>query len=130
MVPESALVHTDPGDGNRYRRSFDRDFVFRAAGPDQLLSTNRASRPQRRQFYVDDAPFRGFSLLYNYGIPQVLRQQAEGRSPWNAVTRLGLPFWLSVPALIAAEVVLAWGFLRGMRDVPAHVDEADQRHLR
>ena len=95
----------------------------------QIQPTKLAYRPQRRQFYVDDAPFRGFSLLYNYGIPQVLRQQAEGRSPWNAVTGLGLPFWLSVPALIAAELGLGWEFLRGVRAVPAPVDAAEQRHL-
>ena len=82
----------------------------------QIQPTKLAYRPQRGVFYVADAPFRGFSLLYDYGIPQILRQQAEGKSPWNLVSAWGLPFWLGVPVLIVAELLLALGFRARVRD--------------
>jgi hypothetical protein len=90
----------------------------------QIQPTKLAYRPQRRLFYVADAPFHGFSLLYDYGVPQILRQQGEGRSPWNLASGLGLPFWVSVPALVLAELCLGFGFAKGLRRVPRHVGAA------
>jgi len=88
----------------------------------QIQPTKFAYRPQRRLFFVAEAPFEGFSLLYDYGIPQIMRQQAEGKSPWNLAAGLGIPFWLSLPTLILAELVLAFAFLRGVRWFPTSTD--------
>jgi hypothetical protein len=82
----------------------------------QIQPTKLTYRPQGRLFYVAEAPFRGFSLLYDYGVPQILRQHAEGRSPWNVMAGLGFPFWLGVPALILGELLLALGFLAHVRN--------------
>ena len=94
----------------------------------QIQPTRLAYRPQRQLFYVADAPFRGFSLLFDYGIPQILRQQAEGHTPWNLMVGLGLPFWLSVPVLVAGELVLALGFLAHVRKASEPGNAVRQQH--
>ncbi len=78
------------------------------------IQTERLSyRLQRTMFYVADAPFTGFSLLYQYSLPQIVRQYSQGESPWTLGSALGLPFWLSAPALIAAEIGLGISFIHG-----------------
>jgi hypothetical protein len=84
----------------------------------QIQPTKLTYRAQRGGFFVAEAPFHGFSLLYDYGIPQIVRQQTQGQSPWNLASGLGLPFWLSVPALLCAEAILAMRFLKAARKAP------------
>ena len=73
----------------------------------QIQTTRLAYRLQQGAFYVADEKFTGFSLLYGYGVPQILRQYRQGSAPWTLGTALGLPFWLSAPALMLAEAGLA-----------------------
>jgi len=63
-------------------------------------------KPDRGGFFVEGAPFRGFSLLYDYGLPQIRRLAQSGQSPWTLGSALGLPLWLSVVSLVAAESAL------------------------
>jgi hypothetical protein len=75
----------------------------------QIQFTRLTFRPRRGMFYVADTPFTGFSLLYEYGLQQIWRQYAEGRPAWTLGFALGLPYWLSIPALVAVEsALLAW----------------------
>ncbi|MFH1186371.1 MAG: hypothetical protein V1755_15270 [Chloroflexota bacterium] len=69
-------------------------------------------KPGRGGFFVAGAPFRGFSLLYDYGLPQVWRLAQSGRSPWTLGSALGFPLWLSVVALLAVESALVLAFHR------------------
>jgi hypothetical protein len=88
----------------------------------QIQPTRLVFRLHRDMFYVDDAPFTGFSLLYDYGLPQIFRQYASGNLPWTLGTALGLPAWLSLPALAVTEAALFLGFYRRRRR-----DSADPR---
>jgi hypothetical protein len=69
-------------------------------------------KPDRGGFFVAEAPFRGFSLLYNYGLPQVWRLAQSERSPWTLGSAMGFPLWLSVIVLLAAESALVLAFQR------------------
>jgi hypothetical protein len=62
--------------------------------------------PARGGFHVDGELFWGFSLLYEYGLNEVIRLQKLGQSPWTLGTGLGLPIWLSLFLLVAAEFAL------------------------
>ncbi len=79
----------------------------------QIQTARLSYRMQRTMFYVADAPFTGFSLLYQYSLPQIVRQYVQGEAPWTLGSALGLPFWLSAPALIAAEIALGISFMHG-----------------
>jgi hypothetical protein len=59
--------------------------------------------PARGGFHVDGTLFKGFSLLYGYGLSEVLRLQRLGQSPWTLGTALGWPLWMSIGALLAIE---------------------------
>ena len=78
----------------------------------QIQTTRLAYRLQQGAFYVADEKFTGFSLLYGYGVPQILRQYREGSAAWTLGSALGLPFWLSAPALMLAEAGLALKLLQ------------------
>ena len=69
-------------------------------------------KPDRGGFFVAGAPFRGFSLLYDYGLPQVWRLARSGHSPWTLGAALGFPLWLSVTVLLALESALVVVFRR------------------
>jgi hypothetical protein len=69
-------------------------------------------RPHRDIFYVADAPFTGFSLLYNYGLPQIAKQYRAGQPAWSLGAALGIPYMFSVPALILAEAGLVRQFMK------------------
>jgi hypothetical protein len=89
-------------------------------------------RPHREMFYVANEPFTGFSLLYNYGLPQIARQYKAGQPAWSLGAALGIPYVLSVPALILAEAGLIWQFRRqgssagGTKNIQAAPTQADQ----
>lgn len=76
----------------------------------QIQPTLLVYRLHRGTFYVNDQPFTGFSLLYDYDLPQIGRQYAAGRPAWTLGAAVGLPYLLSVPALIVAEFGLILGF--------------------
>jgi hypothetical protein len=78
----------------------------------QIQITRLVFRLHRGMFYVADAPFRGFSLLYNYGVPHILRQYSAGTPAWTLGAAVGLPNWISVPALIVVEIALILFHLR------------------
>ena len=69
----------------------------------QIQYTRLEYKPDRGGFYVAEAPFRGFSLLYDYGVPQIMRQLQAGKPSWTLGAALGLPYWSSVPALVVAQ---------------------------
>ncbi len=69
-------------------------------------------RPHREMFYVANAPFTGFSLLYDYGLTQIARQYQTGQAAWTLGSGLGIPYLLSVPALVLAEAALIVSFQR------------------
>lgn len=81
----------------------------------QVQPTKLAFRVRRDMFYVADSPFVGFSLLYDYGLPQIARQYAAGMPSWTLALAAGLPGWLSVPALVLLEAALMIGFHRRSR---------------
>ena len=85
----------------------------------QIQPTLLVYRPHREMFYIANAPFKGFSLLYNYGLPQIARQYLAGRPAWTLGAALGIPYVLSVPALIGAEVALLWRFRRQVASASA-----------
>jgi hypothetical protein len=74
-----------------------------------------AYRPHRGMFFVANAPFNGFSLLYNYGIPQIAKQYRSGQAAWTLGAALGIPYVLSLPALIMAQALLILRFRRQAR---------------
>ncbi|HEY5983823.1 MAG TPA: hypothetical protein VIU38_10150 [Anaerolineales bacterium] len=73
----------------------------------QIQYTRLEFRPDRGGFFVAGSPFHGFSLLYDYGTQQVRDLARSGHSPWTLGTALGLPLWLSVVVLTAAESLMA-----------------------
>lgn len=81
----------------------------------QIQPTLLVYRPRREMFYVNNAPFTGFSLLYNYEVPQLIKQVQGGQAAWTLGTWIGLPWALSVPALVVGEAGLIWAFLRDTR---------------
>jgi hypothetical protein len=82
----------------------------------QIQYTRLEFRPDRGGFFVGEAPFRGISLLYEYGLPQIKRLSDAGKSPWTLGTAIGLPLWLSVSVFLAAETALL--FLIWRRSAP------------
>ena len=65
----------------------------------QVQYTRLEFKPDRGGFFVDGTLFDGFSLLYGYGLRQVVSLARAGRSPWTLGTALGLPLWLSIVGL-------------------------------
>ncbi|HET6846864.1 MAG TPA: hypothetical protein VFH29_08505, partial [Anaerolineales bacterium] len=59
----------------------------------QIQYTRLEFDPERGGFRVDGDVFRGFSLLYGYGLSQVTSLQRLGKSPWTLGTSIGLPLW-------------------------------------
>jgi hypothetical protein len=78
----------------------------------QIQYTRLEFRPDRGGFFVDGTLFRGFSLLYGYGLPQAFRLARSGQSPWTLGSALGLPLWFSAALLVAGESVLICAFRR------------------
>jgi hypothetical protein len=78
----------------------------------QIQPTKLAFRPRPNMFFVADRPFTGFSLLYDYGLPEISRRYAAGAQSWHLGTGLGLPYWMGVPVLVAAESALMAVFLK------------------
>jgi hypothetical protein len=81
-------------------------------------------RIHRNMFYVADAPFRGFSLMYDYGLPQILRRFASGTPSWTLGAAVGLPYWLSIPALVVMEAALVLMFRRRIGDDGSRPDRS------
>jgi len=69
----------------------------------QIQFTKLDYKINREVFYVAEAPFEGISLLYQYGLPQIFRQYKAGTPSWTLGAAVGLPYWLSIPALLLAE---------------------------
>lgn len=90
----------------------------------KIQPTLFAYRPRREMFYVDNAPFTGFSLLYNYEVPQIIRRAQAGQPSWTLGAALGLPYVLSAPALLLAEALLLGAFKRTTRGHPKVQDES------
>lgn len=61
------------------------------------------------QFSVN-APFTGFSILYQYGIPIIVKLHSKGTLPWTLGSAIGLPYRFSAALLVAVEAALV-GFL-------------------
>jgi len=75
----------------------------------QIQYSRLEFRPDRGGFFVDESPFRGFSLLYNYGLPKAVDLARGGRSPWTLGTALGLPLWGSLLALaVGVGLPIRW----------------------
>ncbi len=53
------------------------------------------------------APFHGFSIMYQYGLPLMFTLARGGASPWSVGGALGLPLEASAGLLVAVEAVLA-----------------------
>lgn len=62
--------------------------------------------PAKDQFSVNQ-PFTGFSILYQYGIPIILKLHRKDTLPWNLGSALGLPYRYSAALLVAAEAALS-----------------------
>jgi hypothetical protein len=78
----------------------------------QIQITKLEYKADRGGFFVADAPFKGFSLLYEYGLPQILRQVRADRPSWTLGSALGLPLGFSAILLLSVESALALGFRR------------------
>ena len=78
----------------------------------QIQYTRLEFKPDRGGFFIAGAPFRDFSLLYQYGLPQVRRLAESGKSPWTLGTAMGLTLSLSILLLILAESALVIAFRR------------------
>jgi hypothetical protein len=78
----------------------------------EIQTARLTFRTEKGLFYVKGEPFQGFSLLYGYNLPELLRQYRTGSSPWNLGTSAGLSFWMSLPALLAVETALFLGLRR------------------
>jgi hypothetical protein len=78
----------------------------------QIQITKLEYKADRGGFFVADAPFKGFSLLYEYGLPQILRQVRADRPSWTLGSALGLPLGFSAVLLFIVESALALGFRR------------------
>jgi len=72
----------------------------------QVQYTRLEFKPDRGGFFVDGRLFNGFSLLYEYGLRQVVSLARAGQSPWTLGTALGLPLWLSTVGLTVIISVL------------------------
>ena len=81
----------------------------------QIQPTKLTFKARQSIFFVADKPFSGFSLLYDYGLPEIARRHAAGAESWNLGASLGLPYWMSVPALILPELALLTLFRRRSR---------------
>jgi hypothetical protein len=58
------------------------------------------------RFIVAENPFRGFSILYEHGLPLIGQRLEEGRAPWSLGSAVGLPFWASAALFISLEGLL------------------------
>ncbi len=76
--------------------------------------------PRTGLFRVGGVPFQGFSILYSYGAPLILKWFQEGKSSWNLGYAIGIPYWLSLPALLALEAFLLLWFRRLATTVPSN----------
>ena len=63
------------------------------------------------QFSVN-GPFTGFSILYNYGLPIIIKLRNKGTTPWTLGHALGISFYRSPFVLIAVEAFLISIFYR------------------
>ena len=90
----------------------------------QIQYTRLEFKPDRGGFFVAGAPFRGFSLLYDYGLPQVWQLAKSGRSPWTLGTGLGFPLWLSVTVLLA----VVFGLLVALRRLDGQKGATEPGH--
>lgn len=86
------------------------------------IQPNLIYEAEEDTFYLTDIPFRGFSLLYDYNLPLIVARYQNNESSWMLGTALGTPYWLSAPALVAAEAVMAWVFGRASKSLPASSD--------
>ena len=57
------------------------------------------------QFSVNQ-PFNGFSILYQYGIPIIVKLHGKNALPWTLGSALGLPYRFSAALLVGVEAVL------------------------
>lgn len=78
----------------------------------QIQPGNLVYRLHRGMFYLGEAPFRGFSLLWDSGVPQIWRRFSAGNTSWTLGAALGLPYVLSLPLLLIVEGALLAVFMR------------------
>ena len=66
-------------------------------------------------FFVEAVKFDGFSILYQHGLPLIAQRYQHGIASWTLGTALGLPYWLTLPALLAVEIGLIVLYLKQIR---------------
>ena len=79
-------------------------------------------------FFVDGRRFNGFSILYDRGLPLIAKQLHEGMPSWTLAAAARLPYWLTIPVLLAAESALVFlhGRLTGYVKLPDSQPEAGE----
>ncbi len=63
----------------------------------------------RNQFWVDSKPFTGFSVLWQYGLPLILKSFQSSTPSWTlgyAIRFIPYRLYLSLPILVGAEAFL------------------------
>lgn len=64
-------------------------------------------RPRFDAFFLgNNQQFSGLSILYQYGLPNIVHRLQEGRPSWTLGAAAGLPYWLSPILLILVESAL------------------------
>lgn len=90
----------------------------------QIQFTRLEFKSDRGGYFVGGAPFHGFSILHEYGVPQISRQLEAGRPAWTLGSAIGLPFWPGAAALFAIEaaLIMVWRRLLTRELASAHVE--------
>ena len=63
-------------------------------------------RERFNTFFLDGKQFDGFSILYQHGLPLIRQQLEQGEASWTLGTASKLPYWLTIPVLLAVEAAL------------------------
>ncbi|HVN17098.1 MAG TPA: hypothetical protein VMT73_15240 [Anaerolineales bacterium] len=66
----------------------------------------------KKIYLVDGQPFKHFSILYQYGLPLIVKLFRAGTPSWNLGHAIGIPFLLSGPTFIIVESLLTGLFYR------------------
>lgn len=83
------------------------------------IQPNIDFKDRLNSFFAGGTRFDGFSLMYQYGLPLIPRRLHDGVASWNLATGVGLPYWLSVPVLVAVEAVMVVLHLKSARALTA-----------
>jgi hypothetical protein len=75
-------------------------------------------KANQNQFWVENKPFQGFSILWDYGLPLILKPYRNGKLSWTLgyiIRNLPHRLYLSPLILIGAEAFLIWLFYKNTK---------------